>query len=161
MALQARVAAIEAGRIRSRRQAVKDHALLGVKRGHFQQIAAANKSHHDVVAEVQRARIARIDPRRLEAGFRKHQHLGIGIHSQRLEQTRQIPIGAGGEVDFPTGQIPAEARDAVVDGPRIVLNRRMIDRNQGGLAKRLASRPAGHRFPKPAIVQSAAWHSSC
>jgi hypothetical protein len=101
-------------------------------------------SNHDVIIEIKSPRIPRFDPGGLEAGFRKHQSLGIGIHPKRLKKTWQISIRAGSQVDFPADQIPAKARNPVIQGTCIVLNRRVIDRNQGGFAKPLASGPAGH-----------------
>jgi hypothetical protein len=103
--LQAGIAAIELRRLGCSIKAVKDHALPRVKRGHFEQIATTDKSHHDVVTEVKRPRIPRVDPRRLEAGFRENQHLRIRIHIERLQNRPQISVLARLEPLFPVRQI--------------------------------------------------------
>ena len=157
VALQAGVPPVEARRIGVAVKAVKDHSLPGVERRHLQEVAAANKSHHHVVAEVQRAGVVRLDSGRLEAGLRKHQDLRVLIEMQHLEELGEVSAGTGGHLNFPAGQIPIQARHAVVQRTRIVLNRRVIDRKLRCLTRRLIGYRHGHRHAAGSHCQGHPW----
>ena len=85
MALQTNIPAIEAWLSRGMYvQSVEDEALL-VERSQLNNAAALHRSDRRPIVEKDRARRAGADLRRLKAGLREDQHLGISVNVEALE----------------------------------------------------------------------------
>ena len=114
MALQASGAAVQ---FASAVERVENRTLARVERGNLDAVAAGNIPHSNVVVEIDGARILRRDFRGLEAGFRKHQRLGIGTDIELPQQFAQR---------FNPGS--PETRDPVLGGGIGVADGRMFER---------------------------------
>src|SRR5437764_10839029 len=81
-------------------QRIKDVPLFRIERLEFQYVASTDISHHHVVAEKQSAWIAGRNAGRLEAGLRKHEHLGICVHAKILEDAFQVSESGSAVVEL-------------------------------------------------------------
>src|SRR3954454_20530681 len=116
MALQTSVAAFELRTIRLFLiQRIEDDPLLGIVRGNFDNIAAADESYGHMVIEVQRARHARRNTRRLETRLREHKDLRLDRNVQGLQYRRQIPLCIiERELDLTARDLLLKSRDCIV-----------------------------------------------
>ena len=115
---------------------IEDHALLRILDGQLHHIAALHIAHRDFVVVVERSRGARGNARRLKAGFRKHQHLRLAGHTQRLQHPRQVAkLRVKRQLHLAGGQAPVQLRDGVVAGVFVVVDGRMIEGCHKGTAE--------------------------
>jgi hypothetical protein len=71
-------------------EGVENRSLPRILRPGLQDAAAANPGHRDVVGEVDGARVAFVDFRRLHAGLRVNEHLRFDRDVQRVERRTQV-----------------------------------------------------------------------
>src|SRR5580658_8377460 len=77
------------------RKAVEKRTTHRIDRRNFHRCAATHVADGDLVIEINRARIAWRDFRRLRAGFGKYQALRVGIDFEIVEQSRQVTRAIG------------------------------------------------------------------
>src|SRR5437763_777388 len=73
-------------------EGIKDNALFRIERSEFQHVARSHKTNGDSVIEIQRSRCAGCNPRRLEAGFGKHQNLRADRNAQLMQNRTEIAV---------------------------------------------------------------------
>jgi len=71
-------------------EGVKNRSLPRILRPGFEHAAAANPGHRDVVGEVDGARVAFVDFRRLHAGLGVDEHLRFDRDVQRVERRTEV-----------------------------------------------------------------------
>ena len=112
-------------------QGVENHALLRIERRHLHHFTVLHESNGDIVVEINGPGRLRGYQRRLKAGLRKYQHLGIDVHTQLLQQARQIPEAAGFEIEpgFARVDTVVQALDGLVGGRFEILDGLVFIRN--------------------------------
>src|SRR5215467_4074480 len=128
-------------------QRIKDEALLGIERSQFENFAGLNRSDHRLIVEKDRAWRARADPRRLKAGLRENQHLGVDVDAEMLEDARKpsvLPVEF--ELGFSRSKIAIELGDRIVQRAVGVLNGRVIGGKDRGVFRNLIVIGGGKQY---------------
>src|SRR5262249_39023787 len=100
------------------------NTLLWIERGNFDHIAVLHIADRDGVIEINRSRGARRNVLDLNAGLRKHQHLGIGPDAEFLQQWQQISpwIALRREFDLAGFNVAKQLASRVLWSGFVVLN---------------------------------------